>query len=68
MLQAYRKQITQNQRKTVRRGVTINVCWRKKSCELFPLDTTHAKEANSGNVKMVIAGYRIRYFFKKERR
>ena len=35
MLLAYRKQIIQNQRKTVRRAVTINVYWRKSSCELF---------------------------------
>ena len=38
----YCKQIIQNQGKTVRRAVTINVCWRKSSCELFPLVTTHA--------------------------
>ena len=57
------KQIIQNQRKTERRVVTINVCWRKSSCELFPLATTHAKIANSG--KMVIARYPIRYFSKK---
>jgi len=60
MLLAYRKQIIHNQRKTVRRAVTTNVCWRKSSCELFPLATTHTKVANSG--KMVIARYRIRYF------
>jgi len=59
------KQIIQNQRKTVRRAVTINVCWRKRCCELFPLATTHAKVANSGSVKMVIARYRIRYSFQK---
>ena len=35
MLLAYFKQIIQNQCKTVRRAVTINVCWRKSSCELF---------------------------------
>jgi len=63
MLLAYCKQIIQNQRKTVRIAVTINVCWRRSSCELFPLTTTHAKVANSG--KMVIARYRIRYFFQK---
>ena len=63
MLLAYLKQIIQIQRKTVRRVVTINVCWRKSSCEL--LATTHAKVANSGSGKMVIARYRIRYFFKK---
>ena len=55
MLLAYCKQIIQNQRKTVRRAVTINVCWRKSSCELFPLATTQAKVANSGSGKMVIA-------------
>jgi len=65
MLLAYRKQIIQNQRKTVRRTVTINVCWRKNFCELFPLATTHAKVANSGSAKMVLARYRIRYFFLK---
>jgi len=68
MLLAYSKQIIQNQRKTVRRIITINVCWRKSSCELFALATTHAKVANSGSGKMVIACYRIRYFFKKEGR
>ena len=36
MLLAYRKQIIQNQRKTVRRIITINACWRKSSCVLFP--------------------------------
>jgi len=65
MLLGYRKQIIQNQRKTVRRAVTINVCWRKSACELFPLATTHAKVANSGSGKMVIARYRIRHFFQK---
>jgi len=35
MLLAYCKQIIQNQRKTVRRAVTINVCWRKSSFELL---------------------------------
>jgi len=64
MLLAYRKQIIQNQRKTVRGAATINVCWQKSSCERFPLTTTHAKVANSS--KMVIARHRIRYFFKKE--
>jgi len=63
MLLAYRKQIIQNQHKTVRRAVTINVYWRESSCELFPLATSHAKVANSG--KMVIARYRMRYFFQK---
>jgi len=65
MLLAYCKQIIQNQRKTVRRAVTINVCWRKSSCELFPLATTHTKVANSGSGKMGIAHYRICYFFQK---
>jgi len=65
MLLAYRKQIIQNQRKTVRRVVTINVCWRKSSCELPPLATSHAKVAISGSGKMVIARYRTRYFLKK---
>jgi len=63
MLLAYRKQIIQNKRKTVRRAGTINVYWQKSSCELFPLATTHAKAANSGSGEMVIARYRIRYFF-----
>jgi len=31
----------------------------------FPLATTHAKVANSGSGKMVIARYRMRYFFQK---
>ena len=65
MLLAYRKQIIQNHHKTVRRVVTINVCWRKRSCELLPFATTHAKVANSGSGKMVIARYCIRYFFQK---
>ena len=65
MLLAYCKQIIQNQRKTVRRAVTINVCWRKSSCEIFPLATTHAKVANSGSGKIVIARYPIRFFSKK---
>ena len=65
MLLAYCKKIIQNQRKTMRRAVTINVCWRKSSCELFPLSITHAKVANSGSSKMVIARYHIRYFLKK---
>ena len=64
----YHKQIIQNHRNTVRRAVIINVCWRKSSCELFPLATTHAEVANSGSGKMVLARYRIHYFFKKERR
>jgi len=68
MLLADRKQIIQNQRKTVWRAVTVNVYWRKSSCELFPLVTTHAKVANSGSGKMVKARYRMRYFFQKERR
>jgi len=68
MVLAYRKQIIQNHLKTVRRVVTINLCWRKSSCELFPLTTTHTKVANSGSGKMVIARCRIHYFLKKERR
>jgi len=35
MLLAYHKEIIQNQRKTVRRTITINVWWRKSSCEFF---------------------------------
>jgi len=66
MLLAYRKQIIQNQRKTVRRAVTINACWQKSSCELFPLATTHAKVAISGGGKMAIARYRIHNFFSKK--
>jgi len=65
MLLAYCKQIIQNQRKTVRRAVTINVCWRRSSCELFPSATTRAKVANSASSEMVIARCRIRYFFQK---
>ena len=41
MLLTYRKQIIQNQRKTVRRIITVNVCWRKSSCEPFSLITTY---------------------------
>ena len=65
MLLAYHKQIIQNQRKTARRAITINVYWRKSSCELFALATTHAKVGNSGRDKMVIAHYRMRYFFQR---
>jgi len=65
MLLVYRKQIIQNQRKTVRRAATINVHWRKSSCELFPLATTHTKVPNSGSGEMVMALYRMRYFFQK---
>jgi len=65
MLLAYRKQIIQNQPKTARRAVTVNVYWRKSSCELFALATTDVKVANSGSGKMVIARYRMRYFFQK---
>jgi len=65
MLLAYCKQIIQNQCKTVRRAVTVNLCLRRSSCELFPLATTRAKVANSGSGKMVIAHYHIRYFFQK---
>jgi len=36
-----------------------------RTFELFPLATTHAKVAISGSSKMVIARYRIRYFFQK---
>jgi len=67
MVLAYCKQINQNQRKTVGRAVTTNVCWRKSSCELFPLATTRAKVANSYSGKTVIARYPIRYFFSKKR-
>jgi len=52
MLLAYRKQIIQNQCKTVGRIITINVCWRKSSCERFPLATSYAKVADSGSGKM----------------
>jgi len=48
MLLDYLKKI-QSQHKTVRRAVTTNVCERKSSSEIFPLATTHAKVANSGN-------------------
>jgi len=37
----------------------------EKLLRIFPLATTHAKVANSGSDKMVIARYRIRYFFQK---
>jgi len=65
MLLAYCKKIIQNQLKTVGRRATISVCRRKNSCELSPLATTHAKVVNSGSGKMVIARYRMRYFFQK---
>jgi len=62
---ASRDQIIQNQHKTVRRAVPVNVCWRKSSCELFTLATTHAKVANSSSCKVVIACYRICFVFFK---
>jgi len=65
MLLAYCKQIIQNQFRKVGKWVTINVCWRKSSCELFLLTSIHAKVANNGCSKMVIARYIIRYFFLK---
>jgi len=65
MLLAYCKQMIQNQLQTVRRAVTVNVCGRKSSCELFSLATTHAKLANSGSGEMLIVCDRIRYFFNK---
>jgi len=65
MLLYYRKQINQNQHKTVRNAVTTNVCGPKSSCELFPLTTTHTKVLNSSSGKVVIARYGIRYFFQK---
>jgi len=49
MLLDHCKEIIQSQHKTVRRTVSTNVCGRKSSSELFPLATTHAKVANSGN-------------------
>jgi len=49
MLLDYRKKIIQSQHKTVRRAVSTNACGWKSSCEVFPLATTHAKVANSGN-------------------
>jgi len=65
LLLAYRKQIIQNQHKTVIRAVATNMGWLKSSCELFSLAITHAKVTNSGSGKMVIARYRIQYFFQK---
>ena len=65
MLLDYRKQIIQNQHQIVRRAITTNVCGRKSSFEFFPLATIHAKVVNSGSGKVVIARYRIRYFYKK---
>jgi len=38
---------------------------RARLANFFPLATTHAEVANSGSSKMVIARYRIRYFFQK---
>ena len=67
MLLAYCNKIIQNPRKTVVIAVATNVCWRKSSCELFPLVTTHVKGANSGSGKIVIARYPIGYFFKNRR-
>jgi len=49
MLLDYRTKIIKSQHKTLRRAVTTNVYGRKSSSELFPLATTHAKVANSGN-------------------
>jgi len=49
MLLDCRIKIIQNQHTTVRRAVSTNVCEWQSSSELFPLATTHAKVANSGN-------------------
>jgi len=49
MLLDYRKKIIQSQHKIVRKAVSTNVCGRKSASEHFPLATTHAKIANSGN-------------------
>jgi len=57
---SFLKQITQNQRKTVRRSVTINVCGRKSACELFPLATNHDNVATSGSGEVVISRHPIR--------
>jgi len=64
MLLDYRKKIIQNQRKTVRRAVTTCADVRALA-NFFPLATTHAKVANSGSGKVVIARYHIRFFQKR---
>jgi len=64
MVLAQRKQIIKNQCKTARRPVTINVLTEQLLLS-FSLATSHAKVANSGSGNMVIARYRIRYFFQK---
>jgi len=63
MLLAYCKQIIQNQRKTVREAFVLT----EELLRTFPLATTRVKVANSDSGIIVIARYRIRYFFKKER-
>jgi len=68
MLQDYRKKNIRSQHKTLRRAVTTNVCGRKSSSELFPLATTHAKVANSGNSEVRQLATLCVIFFKKERR
>ena len=68
MLPSYRKHTTKNQRKTVRGAVTINVCERMSSCELFSFGHHSRHVANSNSGKVMITCYRIRNFFQKERR
>jgi len=67
MLLDYRKKIIQSQHKIVRRAVSTNVCGRKSSSEHFPLATTHAKVANSGNSEVRQLATACVIFFKKER-
>jgi len=68
MLLHCRKKIIQSQHKTVKRAVTTNVCGQKSSCELFPLATTQAKVANSGNSDVRELATVCVIFFKTERR
>jgi len=63
MLLAYCKQIIQNQRKNSEKSSYYHRVLTEELLRTFPLATTHVKVANSG--KMVIAHYRIRYFFQK---
>jgi len=41
------------------------MCAYGKSCELCPLATTLAKVANGGSDRVMLAHYRMRYFFQK---
>jgi len=68
MLLASRKQIIHNQRKTVRRAVTINVCWRKSSCKFFLWQPLTPRKRIAVAVKWCELATASVISFKKERR